>query len=107
MEWEAIPREVRCQVVFETLSKLDRNVPFLTSIEMSPFFCLVLGLFFLFLSGNGFSLRISRQDALGATISISPDLQHPLFRWLGPERSPQGEAQGQANDGRGAVAAYL
>ena len=58
----------------DAVSKLFRNVPFLTSIEMSPFllsasFCL------LWL----FSQKISLQDAPGTTILFSVDLRDPGF----------------------------
>jgi hypothetical protein len=71
---------LRCQAVALVLSNLVRNVPFVTSLEVSPF-CFGSSCFF--------------------------------RRWPGPERSPaepegrsgEGEAEGQVNDGRAAVAA--
>jgi len=51
-----------CQVVFENLSKLFRNVPFLTSLEMSPFVLvplLFLVLLFFLLLALFFSLSLA------------------------------------------------
>jgi hypothetical protein len=47
-----------------------------------------LASFFFFCMDHGFSQKISRQNVLGTTIPVSLDLQHPLFCWPGPERSP-------------------
>ena len=90
------------------MSNLFRNVPFLTSIEMSPF--LFRSSFWFF---RLFPLKIC---APGSSRNDVPLLARPMgsliFRPVGLARSaalrsPQGEAEGQANDGRGAVAPNL
>src|SRR6516164_7793022 len=70
------------------MSKLGRNVPILTSLEMSPFCILVCPLFSCFVPDSYFARKISRQEALGMTIPISFDLRHPcLVRSVGLVRS--------------------
>ncbi len=44
------------------MSKLFRNVPFLTSLEMSPFFVLYLFVLFFSVSLENFSLASPRND---------------------------------------------
>jgi hypothetical protein len=55
------------------LSKLFKNVPFVTSFKMSPFCFLTLYFF-----PSGFPRKISCQRAPGTRIAISLDLSHPL-----------------------------
>jgi hypothetical protein len=68
------------------LSKLVRNVPFLTSIEMSPFFVLYLFLLLSavalekFLASKPRERRSSSRSTYGIPVFLSC--------WLGPERSP-------------------
>jgi hypothetical protein len=71
-----------CQLKSFSVSKLFRNVPFLTSLKMSPFFCSAS---FSFL--GSFSRKSSRQEAPGTTIPISLDLRHPsvLLAWSGAQ----------------------
>jgi len=65
------------------VSKLFKNVPFVTSFKMSPFCFLTLYFF-----PSGFPRKISCQRAPGTRIAISLDLRYPPVCWLGPERSP-------------------
>src|SRR6516164_7039278 len=56
------------------VSKLFRNVPFLTSIEMSPFFVL-----YLFLLLSTLARKLLLQDSPGTTILVSVGLRDPCF----------------------------
>ena len=56
------------------LSKLLRNVPFLTSIKMSPFFVL-----YLFLLRSAVARKFLLQDSPGTTILGSVGLRDPVF----------------------------
>src|SRR6516164_8451385 len=68
------------------MSKVVRNVPFLTSIEMSPFFVLYLFLLLSavalekFLASKPQERRSSSRSTYGIPVFLSC--------WLGPERSP-------------------
>src|SRR5215470_1839018 len=61
------------------LSNQNRSVPLLTKIEMAPFCVLRLFVLVHFFFLADFCKKISRPEALRATIRFGLDLEHPAF----------------------------